>query len=103
MDSVKFRFHEYRRSPKKIFLVLIKVRIAHAGSSFSKVDDLSTLAFTFATNLVDINANFARVRRKVYASRGGQSNEVAGAGITGLEKSDSATPSENDSLYLSHI
>ena len=70
------------------------MRTLHAGSSFSTVDDLFTLVFTFATNLVDIVANFARVRRKDCGSRGGQSNEVAAAGITGLEKSVAATTPE---------
>ena len=79
------------------------MRTLHAGSSFSEVDDLSTLVFTFATNLVDIVAKFARARRKVCGSRGVQSNEVAGAGITGLEKSVSAIPPVFDFLQLTHI
>ena len=46
----------------------IKVRHVDDGSWFSEVDDLSTLAFDFATNLVDIVANFARARHRVCRS-----------------------------------
>ena len=67
------------------------------------MDDLTTLAFAFATKYVDIFASFARYHRKVCGTRVGQSNGVSGAGIMSYEKNDSAIPFWFSFLYISHI
>ena len=67
------------------------------------MDDLSTLTFDFATNLVDIVANYARAHRKVCGPLVGQINSVSSADITRLEKCDYPTLLELGFLYFSPI